>query len=61
LVGVPWDADTGPWVEALLGFAQVDADGKLAHFPRNLPEPRQPPGAIWARLESRLKKLLRLR
>jgi hypothetical protein len=61
LVGVPWDADTGPWVEALLGFAQVDADGKLAHFPRNLPELRQPPGAIWTRLESRLKKLLRLR
>lgn len=61
LVGVPLEAEAGPWVEALLGFAQVDADGRLTHFPTNLPDIRHPGGEIWARLDTRLKKLLRLR
>jgi len=61
LVGSPLEDDPGPWAEALLGFAQVDADGKLAHFPTNLPDVRQPHGEAWKRLDARLAKLLRLR
>lgn len=61
LVGMPLSADQGPWLEALLGFAQVDDDGKLAHFPANLPAVEVPDGEPWPRLEGRLRKLLRLR
>jgi acyl-CoA thioesterase YciA len=61
LVGTPLGDDQGPWVEALLGFAQVTADGKLAHFPAELPALETPPGDTWERLAGRLNKLLRLR
>jgi acyl-CoA hydrolase len=61
LIGTPLDADQGPWVEALLGFAQVTADGKLSHFPMELPELEYPGGETWERLTNRMKKLLRLR
>lgn len=61
LVGTPLDGDTGPWVEALLGFAQVDADGKLTHFPGDLPAVETPDDDVWHRLETRMKKLLRFR
>ncbi|MCI0703311.1 MAG: acyl-CoA hydrolase [Planctomycetia bacterium] len=60
LVGAPWD-DNGHWVEALFGFAQVDADGKLTHFPERLPPITVPPGDVWERLARRMTKLLRLR
>jgi len=61
LVGTPLNSDPTPWVEALLGFAQVTETGKLAHFPDELPDLERPDGEIWARLSDRMKKLLRLR
>ena len=61
LVGTPLNSDNGPWVEALLGFAQVTETGKLAHFPAELPELKRPEGENWGRLADRMKKLLRLR
>lgn len=61
LVGTPIDPDQGPWIEALLGFAQVNEDGRPAHFPTHLPAIETPPDDTWHRLEARLKKLLRLR
>jgi acyl-CoA thioesterase YciA len=61
LVGTPLNSDNGPWVEALLGFAQVTETGKLAHFPAELPELERPEGENWGRLADRMKKLLRLR
>jgi acyl-CoA hydrolase len=61
LVGTPLHPDQGPWLEALLGFAQVDDDGRLAHFPDRLPAVELPDGEAWPRLEARLRKLLRLR
>src|SRR5262245_10584333 len=60
LVGAPWD-DEGPWAEALFGFAQGDAEGRLAHFPERLPAVHVPVGEEWERLEKRMTKLLRLR
>ena len=61
LLGMPISADQGPWCEALLGFAQVDDEGRLAHFPAPQSPVETPEGASWKRLESRMKKLLRLR
>lgn len=61
LVGTPFDAEQGPWIEALMGFAQVNDDGKLTHLPQDLPPVETPPGEIWGRLDARMKKLLRLR
>ena len=61
LVGTPLHPDHGPWIEALMGFAQVDDDGRLTHFPADLPAAETPPGETWSRLDARLRKLLRLR
>jgi len=43
------------------GFAQVDDEGKPAHFPEQRARVEVPSGEAWERLDSRLKKLLRLR
>jgi acyl-CoA hydrolase len=61
LLGTPLHRDQGPWLEALMGFAQVSEDGKLAHFPSGLPAVEVPKGESWERLEARMKKLLRQR
>jgi len=61
LIGTPLDVEAGPWIEALMGFAQVDDDGKLSHFPDDLPAVEIPATDMWQKLESRMKKLLRLR
>ncbi|HUR55874.1 MAG TPA: hotdog domain-containing protein [Gemmataceae bacterium] len=61
LVGTPIERGQKPWVEALLGFAQVTTDGELAHFPEPHEPPKLPPGEGWERLAARMKKLLRFR
>lgn len=61
LFGTPLNSDRGPWAEALLGFAQVSEDGKLTHFPRDLPPVEPPHGEPWDRLATRFSKLLRMR
>ena len=61
LVGTPLSPEQGVWVEALLGFAQVDENGKLDNFPETLPAVTTPDGEVWDRLAARMKKLLRLR
>ncbi len=61
LVGTPLDGDQGPWIEALLGFAQVDEDGRLDRFPGDAPDIAPPPGEAWHKLDARMRKLLRMR
>lgn len=61
LVGMPWDDDEAPWMEALFGFAQVRDDGRLTHFPEKLPAMAVPAGEVWERLSRRMNKLLRAR
>ena len=61
LAGTPLHADDGPWLEALMGFAQVDDAGKVTHLPENLPAVETPPGETWQRLDERMRKLLRVR
>ncbi|HKB46132.1 MAG TPA: hypothetical protein VKC57_00440, partial [Ktedonobacterales bacterium] len=53
--------DEGPWLEALLGFAQVDGEGRPAALPSEEKEVGVPEGEDWQRLAERLRKLLRLR
>lgn len=61
LIGMPIEHGQGEWMEALLGFAQVDEHGKLDHFPEEAVSTAIPRGEMWTRLEGRLKKLIRMR
>lgn len=59
VVGMPLDGHTLPWMDGLLGFAQVDAAG----LPAPLPQPVEdlPDGPLWQPLRERLEKLAAIR
>ena len=59
VIGCPLPGKSGPWMDALLGFAQVNDDGKATEFPADLSV--DAPGAEWKKLHERMKKLLRIR
>jgi acyl-CoA hydrolase len=61
LVGKPLEAGQGPWLEALLGFAQVDEAGRPDALPEAAGPAVVPDGEDWRRLGERLQKLLHLR
>ena len=61
LVGTPLDGAAGPWMEALLGFAQVDAEGRPAPLPAGAGDDEVPAAEPWPRLLDRLNKLLKIR
>ena len=61
LVGKPLEAGQGPWLEALLGFAQVDETGRPDALPQVAGPGEVPEGEDWQRLGERLQKLLQLR
>lgn len=61
LLGTPLHPGEGPWLEALLGFAQVDGTGKLDALPEGAGPAEAPEGESWHRLGERLHKLLHLR
>jgi acyl-CoA hydrolase len=61
MLGAPLSPDQGPWMEALLGFAQIDERGKATMFPQELPMIQLPPGENWEKLFARMKKLLRVK
>lgn len=61
LVGTPLAPGNPPWVEGLIGFAQVDESGRPAPLPP-VADPTEPPDTeTWQRLRKRLQKLVRLR
>lgn len=60
LLGTPLPGHEQPWMEALMGFVQVNGGGRAAPFPENL-EILDPPGADWQRVYERLKKLIRIK
>ncbi len=51
----------GPWMEGLLGFAQVDESGRVDALPADAAMGEVPDGEEWRRLEERMQKLLHLR
>lgn len=60
LVGVPLVPDSGPWLESLMGFVQIDERGHATPFEEVL-EFHEETDPDWQRLNARLKKLLRIR
>src|SRR5262245_47659840 len=61
LVGSPLVPEQGPWMEALLGFVQVDEAGRPAPLPGGDEEITVPSDPPWPQLHDRLQKLLRVR
>jgi acyl-CoA hydrolase len=61
LLGAPLAAGQGPWLEALLGFAQVDDTGRPAALPEGAGPSEVPDSDGWRRLAERLQQLLHLR
>jgi acyl-CoA hydrolase len=61
LLGTPLAEGEGPWLEALLGFAQVDEAGRADALPEKAGPAEVPEGEAWRRLTERLQKLLHLR
>ena len=59
VVGMPLDGHTLPWMDGLLGFAQVDAAGLPAALPRPVEELAT--GPLWQPLIARLQKLAVIR
>jgi acyl-CoA thioesterase YciA len=59
LIGVPLDENSGPWMDALMGFVQVDEAGQPDAFPTELPAPEA--DEQWRELSERMDKLLRIR
>ena len=59
VVGMPLAGHTLPWMDGLLGFAQVDAAG----LPVDLPGPVEAAGdaPLWQPLVTRLEKLAEIR
>jgi len=61
LIGTPLEAGQEPWMEALLGFAQVDDTGRPDVLPEGAGTGEVPDSDCWRRLDERLQKLLHLR
>ena len=61
LVGTPLEEGEGPWLEALLGFAQVDEVGRPDGLPEGAGPASVPDADAWRRLAERLHKLLHVR
>jgi acyl-CoA thioesterase YciA len=61
LLGEPLEEGQGPWMEALLGFAQVDETGRADFLPEMAGPGAVPDSEEWQRLGDRLQKLLGVR
>lgn len=59
VVGMPLDGHTLPWMDGLLGFAQVDAAGLPAPLPH--PVAVAADGNLWQPLRERLERLAPIR
>lgn len=61
LVAAPLPGDATPWMDGLLGFAQVDEDGKPTPLPASFALQSLPMTDAWQRLYERLQRLLPIR
>jgi acyl-CoA hydrolase len=61
LIGAPLERGQGPWLEGLLGFAQVDDTGRPDALPEGAGPVEVPDSECWRRLGERLHKLLQIR
>jgi acyl-CoA hydrolase len=61
LLGAPLEPGQRPWLEALLGFAQINEAGRPDDLPAVEKSLAEPDSEEWRRLTDRLHKLLKLR
>jgi hypothetical protein len=61
LIGAPLEAGQGRWLEASLGFAQVDDMGRPDALPEGAGVGEVPDSDSWRRIDERLHELLHLR
>ncbi len=61
LIGTPLEGQSGPWMDALFGFAQIDSRGRATPFPDDLDLGSVPNDPAWQPLRDRLAKLSRLK
>jgi acyl-CoA hydrolase len=61
LLGSPLESGQKPWLEALIGFAQVDDTGRPDDLPSGEETNETPDSEDWRRLANRLSKLLKIR
>ncbi len=59
IIGAALPGTSGPWMDGLFGFAQVDDDGRATEFPGDLSVDQI--SAEWRKLHERMKKLLKIR
>jgi acyl-CoA thioesterase YciA len=61
LVGTPLAGRTGPWMDGMMGFVQIDDNSRPVGIP-NEAQPIEPPtGEEWKRLKERLAHRLTVR
>ena len=61
MVGTPLVGKGRPWMDALMGFVQIDEAGRPTGFPTEQQLEPPPPGEAWTKLNERLPKLLAIK
>lgn len=61
LHGVPLKPSQGPWMEGLMGFAQIDESGQLASLPTSDNAVELPAGDVWKKLQAKMRVLLKVK
>lgn len=59
IIGPALPGQIGPWMDGLMGFVQVDREGRLTEFPAEIELPRVT--SEWDPLQQRMQRLLRVR
>jgi acyl-CoA hydrolase len=59
MIGTPLPGSTGPWMDGLMGFVQVDDQGRLTELPEDMSLPE--PAEEWGPLRERMRRLLKMR
>ncbi len=59
MIGTPLPGSTGPWMDGLMGFVQVDDEGRLTELPHDISIVE--PAEEWASLHERMRRLLKMR
>ena len=59
IIGMPLAGQSNPWMDGLMGFCQVDGDGRLCEFPEEIE--LKPATAEWHALDERMRRLLKIR
>jgi acyl-CoA thioesterase YciA len=59
MIGTPLPGSASPWMDGLMGFVQVDEQGRLSELPEDISIAE--PGQEWDSLRERMRRLLKMR